>query len=661
MGFVLLPVLLLLLGFQAPAPPPTAPTPPPIPAEAREKITALGKRVAALQKMRLNPDHLADVEIYHKAGLMLLEFPQETFSDADLPNFLKVLDRGLEHAAQLAQGQAPWTTATPRRIHGFRSRLDGSLQLYGMRIPPNYNPAQPARLYVFLHGRNQKNSELNFIHTFERAGKGHTDPADLGQLQLDVYGRWNGMAYHITGEADLMEALAEVKRRYKIDENRIFLRGFSMGGCGAWHIAMHYPSLWAGAEIGAGTYPRRAMMDGFPPYQAGPLRIWENILEWSLNFFNLPLAAHGGEDEKGTSSIPPPPPGISARGQLESSMRVRAQLQREGFPLEGDSYEMRALGTDATFYVSKNTGHSTSPLVRQKLNAFLEHFGERGRRSPDHLRFLTYTTRYNTSHWATLDELNTLYERAEIDATRTEGGSRIEVRTRNVARLTLRELERARTVVLDSQELAVQPAPQITFARTAQGWEVESAPPAGLRKVHALQGPIDDAFLDPFLLVRPSGKPWNQAAHEQSLRIHNRFVRLYAKHLRAHPRTKLDRDVTAADLANYHIIAFGDPGSNRLLARTLAKLPLRWTREQVGFGNDLRNPAEALPAFVYPNPLNPKKYLVVNSGLTSEEREIAGEYQLPRLGDYALLKITPTTDFPEILIAGLFSQRWTVE
>ena len=40
----------------------------------------------------------------------------------------------------------------------------------------------------------------------------------------------------------------------------------------------------------------------------------------------------------------------------------------------------------------------------------------------------------------------------------------------------------------------------------------------GLHKTHALQGPIDDAFLDPFLLVRPTGTPWNDAVNQQALR-----------------------------------------------------------------------------------------------------------------------------------------------
>lgn len=656
---ILFATLAAFFFFQAPSPAPAPP--PPLPPEVKTKVAELQKRVAALKAKKLNPDLLADVEIYLKAGQWLEEFPEETFTPQDLPGFLGVLDQGLARAAALEKGEAPWTKSGARRVHGFYSALDGSVQLYGMRVPDNYDPTKPTRLYVWLHGRDQKNSELNFIHRFERPTRNHSNPEELGQLQLDVYGRWNGMAYHIVGEADLMEALAEVKRRYNIDENRIILRGFSMGGCGAWHIAMHYPSLWAAAEIGAGTWPRRAMMDGFPEYQARPLRIWENILDWSLNFFNLPLAGHGGEKESGTSSIPGPPPGTPTRGQLESSIRVREQLEREGFESEGDSYEMRAQGTDAYFFISKDTGHSTSPEVRVKLDAFLKKYGDRGRVSPDHLRFLTYTTRFNQSYWATVDELFTLYERAEVEAIRTEGRKNYEVRTRNVARLTLREMDRVVELSLDGQKIAVKAAPVLRFARSAQGWEQIAAEPTGLRKVHALQGPIEDAFLDPFLLVRPTGTPWNQAAHQQSLRVLARFDKLYAKHLRAHPRIKDDKDVTPQDLQRYHVIVFGDPGSNRLLSRLVAKLPLQWSKERVGFGAETYPSSEALPALIYPNPLNPRKYVVVNSGISSEEREIRGEYQLPRLGDYALLKIAEGSEFPDILRAGLFDEKWQLQ
>ncbi len=190
------------------------------------------------------------------------------------------------------------------------------------------------------------------------------------------------MAFHIVGETDVFEAIAAVQKRYKIDPDRILLRGFSMGGCGAWHIALHYPGFFAAAEIGAGTWPRRSQMPGFPPHQQGPLRIWENINDWALNAFNLPLAGHDGENETGLSSIPPLPQGTTTRGQLESSIKIREQLEREGYPSEGDPYELHAKGTEATFLVSKEHGsqhESRSALQTRRVSQEVR--GPRARQS----------------------------------------------------------------------------------------------------------------------------------------------------------------------------------------------------------------------------------------------------------------------------------------
>src|ERR1700729_1386678 len=81
---------------------------------------------------------------------------------------------------------------------------------------------------------------------------------------------WSAPAFpstgdHWAGEADIFEAIAAMQKRFKIDDKRIILRGFSMGGEGAWHIALHYPDRFAAAEIGAGTWSRRASMPGWQP------------------------------------------------------------------------------------------------------------------------------------------------------------------------------------------------------------------------------------------------------------------------------------------------------------------------------------------------------------------------------------------------------------
>ena len=643
------------------APPKAAPPkgqPPIVPKpEELKLIEAKVNELDALLKS-LSPGNAAlvtDVEVYAKAGRFLLEFPQTFFTQDGIAQAIAVLDQGLARARLLQNGQSPWANGPGRKIHAYRSALDGSVQPYGVTIPASYDGTQPTRLYVWLHGRDQTLTESSFIYKFPQPSKSLTySTADLGQITLDCYGRWNN-ANHWAGEVDIFEAIADVSRRYKIDPNRIVLRGFSLGGAGAWHIALQYPDRFAAAEVGAGTYPRRSQMPGFPDYQAGPLRIWENILDWSLNAFNLPLAGHDGDSDTQTAVIPQEP-GKPSRGQLESSLRVRAQLEKEGFPSEGEPGNWRSKGTRDIFLISENTGHGVSPLVRQRLDAFLKEHGDRGIVSPDQVRFLTYTTRYNRAHWVSIDGLAKHYERAEVNARRDAAHRRYDIATSNITHLELREMDKANELQIDGQTLRVKPAAQILLTKGQAGWR--EAKPAGRRKSHALQGPIDDAFLEPFLLVRPTGRPWNAAAHEQALRILARFDRVYARYYRAHPRMKDDKDVTPADFANYHVALFGDPGSNRWIAKMQAKLPIRWTHDTIRVGAQSFAAAAHVPALIYPNPLHARKYVVINSGLTIDEREYHGDYSMPKLGDLAILKVAAGSDTPEIAFATLFDELW---
>ncbi len=648
------------LVAQQPARPPQPPSIQPTPEEKSQiqsKTDDLGKLVRDLKARRLDQDLVADVEVYEKAGRWLLDFPEDFFSQDGINHTLAVLDSGLERARQLQKGQSPWMK-NGRQTHGYYSALDGSVQPYGLTIPESYDGTRPLRLYVWLHGRAARLTESEFLNSFPKQGPGKPPVADAGQMQLDLYGRWNGAGWHFAGEVDVFEAIAAVQKRYKIDTARVMLRGFSMGGEGAWHIALHYPDRWAAAEIGAGTWSRRYLMPGLTPCQQATVRIWENFPEWALNTFNLPLAGHDGDADKQVSSLPPPPPGTPSRGQLESSIKVREQLEKEGFPSEGDPNFLSAKGTPAIFLISKQTGHGTSPEVRQQLDAFLKQYGDRGQISPDHVRFLTYTTRYNKDYWVSLDALEKQYERAEVDAQRSDGGKQYRIKTKNLIRLAIREANHAVKIEIDDQDLRVKSAPEIVLEKSAKGWQVVRAKQTGLHKTHALQGPIDDAFLDPFLLVRPTGTPWNEAVNQQALQSLARFDRLYAKFFRAHPRVMDDKDVTGADLAKYNVILFGDPGSNSWIAKLNGKLPVQWTRETVSVGGQKFPAAEHLPALIYPNPLSPTHYVVLNSGLTIEDREYRGDYGLPRLGDFAVLKIKDGADVPDVAYAGLFDEFW---
>jgi hypothetical protein len=640
-------------------PPPIQPKPEEL-ASIRTKSEEIEAIVKDLQTKYTDPNLVGDVAVYAKAGRMLLEFPGSFGAQNAIDHSMFVLDDGIQRAKQLQAGQ-PEDKLAKSQIHAYYSEMDGSVQPYHISLPANYDAAKPNRLYVWMHGRQNNTTESEFIFSFMKPRvPGNAPVADQGQIQLDLFGRINSAGWHWAGEADVFEAIAAVKKRFKIDDNRVMLRGFSMGGEGGWHVALHHPDEFAAAEIGAGTWSNRAAaVPGLTPYQLATLKIWENMEEWALNAYNLPLAGHDGDKDTQTPCLPSPPPGTPNRGQLESSLRTRAQLEKEGFPGEGDPNFLRMKGTPDIFLISKDTGHGTSPLVRQQLDSFLKEWGDKGRSSPDHIRFLTYTTRYNRDYWVSLEGLANHYERADIDAQRSGGGTSYDIKTHNLTRLVLRETERAKSIHIDGQDLKVKAGPELTLEKAATEWKVvKNGPQAGLHKSHALQGPIDDAFVDPFLLVRPTGTPWNDAVNQQALRSLARFDRLWAKYFRGHPFVKDDKDVTEADFAKYHVVLFGDPGSNKWIAKMNGKLPVKWTKETVILGTQTFAAKDSFPAMIYPNPLHPAKYVVLNTGLTIVDREYNGDYGLPQWGDYAIVKVKEGSDVPEMSVAGLFDEHW---
>jgi pimeloyl-ACP methyl ester carboxylesterase len=628
-------------------------------AQVRSKAERIEAAVNELKVKKADPVLVGDVEVFAKAGRFILEYPELINTQPQIDHLMTVLDSGIERANQLQMAKSPWTEGQSR-TYAYYSAMDGSVQPYHVSLPANYDPSKPTRLYVWLHGRQNNTTESEFIFSFMNPRPpGNAPVADQGQIQVDLFGRINSAGWHWAGEADVFEAIAAVKSRFKIDDKRVMLRGFSMGGEGGWHIALHYPDRFAAAEIGAGTWSRRAQTPGLQPYQYDTLKIWENMEEWALNAFNLPIAGHDGDADNQIASLPGPPPGTPTRGQLESSLRTRAQLEREGFPSEGEPDFLKPKGTPSIFLISQNTGHGTSPLVRQRLDAFLKEWGDKGQTSPEHIRFVTYTTRYNQNYWVSVDGMGKLYERADVDALRSDGGKTYTIKTNNITRLALREMGQAKSISIDGQQLKVKSGPELTLQKTAGTWKVDrNGAQAGLHKTHALQGPIDDAFLDPFLLVRPTGKPWNEAVNQQSLRTLARFDRLWGKFFRGHPYVKDDKDVTDADFAKFHVVLFGDPGSNKWIAKMNGKLPVKWTKETVTLGDKSYPANENFPALIYPNPLHPTKYVVINTGLTITDREYNGDYGMPQWGDYAIVKVNPAADVPDLNVAGIFNENW---
>src|SRR5579864_3961231 len=85
------------------------------------------------------------------------------------------------------------------------------------------------------------------------------------------------------------------------------------------------------------------------------------------------------------------------------------------------------------------------------------------------------------------------------------------------------------------------------------------------RKRHNLQGPIDDAFMQPFVCVRPTGTAWNAEHAAWANWTLERLVAEFDKWMRGRPPVVNDADVTQELMSSKNLILFGDPQSNSVL------------------------------------------------------------------------------------------------
>src|SRR5262249_15453901 len=162
-----------------------------------------------------------------------------------------------------------------------------------------------------------------------------------------------------------------------------------------------------------------------------------------------------------------------------------------------------------------------------------------------------------------------------------------------------------------------------------------------LGKRPGVQGPIDDAFTAPFLCVRGTGKAWNPTVQAWSDASLKRFAYEWHRYFRSDLPIKADTAVIEDDVRRCNLILLGDPGSNPWIANVLPKLPLHWTREELQIGGERYAAADHVPLLIQPNPLAEGRYVVLNSGHTFHEKELASlNYLLfPRLGDWAVLMV----------------------
>jgi len=286
---------------------------------------------------------------------------------------------------------------------------------------------------------------------------------------------------------------------------------------------------------------------------------------------------------------------------------------------------LKKVGIDMVHIIGPDTAHKIHPDSKTIIEEKMDSLARIGRqRVPETIHLVAYTLKYNRMAWVTLDAMQEEWQSAQIDA-RLLSGNRVDVKTENVTAFTLKmaagesplDMTQPVTVQVDGRKLEA-PRPlsdrswEVSFHKSGDSWQVGPATyePGQLVKKHNLQGPIDDAFMDSFIFVSPSGTcasptvdKWVQSELEHAI-VH------WRQQFRGDARVMKDAEITDKEIASSNLVLWGDPQSNQLIKKIADQLPIQWTADAITVGDKLYPADHCAPVLIFPNPLNPEKYVV---------------------------------------------------
>jgi predicted peptidase len=133
----------------------------------------------------------------------------------------------------------------PQTAHVFAEGAGAGHMGYLLFLPAAYGRNGHLRwpLILFLHGAGERGHDIERLrgHGITRVVEERADrfPFVVVSPQCPEGSRW-------VDHLDTLGALlGEITRAYAIDEQRVYLTGMSMGGQGAWAMALRYPERFA--------------------------------------------------------------------------------------------------------------------------------------------------------------------------------------------------------------------------------------------------------------------------------------------------------------------------------------------------------------------------------------------------------------------------------
>ncbi len=165
----------------------------------------------------------------------------------------------------------------------FKKKISQDVHLdYLLFLPKKYRQQEKWPLILFLHGAGERGTNVwrADIHGPSQYILEHPEfPFILVTPLCSTNHPWQN--------EPLFALLDEVQKKYKVDTNRVYLTGLSMGGYGTWSLAFDQPERFAAiAPIcgGANTIDLRLAVLGYAPQKLAALN---KLSIWAF---------HGGKD-----------------------------------------------------------------------------------------------------------------------------------------------------------------------------------------------------------------------------------------------------------------------------------------------------------------------------------------------------------------------------
>ena len=336
-------------------------------------------------------------------------------------------------------------------------------------------------------------------------------------------------------------------------------------------------------------------------------------------------------------------PVLLFQGQFDRLVKVQQSYRSEK--------KLRELGFDVQFVEIPGEDHWIASTVFSQTLPF-DWMDKRSREGvPKDIDYTTWSPRYGGAYWVRIDEFEQAGKPARVRA-KLEGEAPIVIETENVARISCQTVVHMREfdVLINGEKMDFDKTERGADGYVSYRVGPEPAPDARMFKTARQPGPIKEVFNSRFMLVYGAA-PEDRRNAESMARDWEAFAKgraiMYSQD-----------EITDADIERSNLVLFGTPKSNKLLARIADRMPVKITDDEYIVGAHRYAQDGLGMMWIYPNPLNPERYVVVCHGV-HYGRHLPVNHKYDLLPDFIIYNDNRDWDATnEFLCAGFFDKHW---